>query len=516
VQPLILPATMCFVLLLLVLAVWPSVVFGTTVYVDLTVDICRYEEHVSFNARCYNDKFQGPTITVKQGDTLKVTLRNNLGSETGDDEDNEVHWPNTTALHFHGLHASPAQDNILKTAGPGETVELEIYIEEDHYPGTHWYHAHYHGSSHYQVMGGLFGAFIIEPRNPYPQFIAEMNEILLVASNLKIWAWDNGEWLGYYQYWDGIGDEIDLDLVLDTSKYNNTFVFNGKYQPSIDIAVNEWNWLRVINAGNGLMLPIRFNSTFCEHYVIGVDGVFLDEPISNLAYYVLSGSRFDFAVRCTELGNHSVQFFKDPDNVWLYYGVDSADKALLLNLQALRVHEGASLPLEKYEAPEKPSYLDSLMEVPTEDIAGRFTVYSEWYDSDNDQFALNGEIWQGTTNSTIFTMELGKVYEITFTTQLAVHPIHIHTNNFQIINDTQVAWSQFDTFSVHYTGTWRDVIYSVFERNVTVRIRPDRYIGFIPIHCHYLIHSDRGMMREIEILPNTDDQLDEQEEAENS
>jgi FtsP/CotA-like multicopper oxidase with cupredoxin domain len=44
-----------------------------------------------------------------------------------------------------------------------------------------------------------------------------------------------------------------------------------------------------------------------------------------------------------------------------------------------------------------------------------------------------------------------------------------------------------------------DTIYSTFERNVTVRVKPDKFTGYALVHCHYVIHADRGMMAEIEL-----------------
>jgi FtsP/CotA-like multicopper oxidase with cupredoxin domain len=52
-----------------------------------------------------------------------------------------------------------------------------------------------------------------------------------------------------------------------------------------------------------------------------------------------------------------------------------------------------------------------------------------------------------------------------------------------------------------------DTIYSTFERNVTVRVRPDRFTGYALVHCHYVIHADRGMMAEIEIVESMDEEL---------
>ena len=38
-------------------------------------------------------------------------------------------------------------------------------IIPDHYPGTHWYHAHWHGSVSMQVIEGLVGALLVEREN---------------------------------------------------------------------------------------------------------------------------------------------------------------------------------------------------------------------------------------------------------------------------------------------------------------------------------------------------------------
>eukprot|EP00475_Leptophrys_vorax_P039526 TRINITY_DN7155_c1_g1_i1.p1 TRINITY_DN7155_c1_g1~~TRINITY_DN7155_c1_g1_i1.p1 ORF type:complete len:608 (+),score=137.74 TRINITY_DN7155_c1_g1_i1:22-1824(+) len=489
---------------------------GDSVFVNLTIDICRYKEHIAFNTRCYNGRYLGPTITVKQGDTLIIDFYNNLGDELPfEKEENELGWPNHTSLHIHGIHASPDEDNPFNVVAPGDHGVYMVHISDDHYPGTFWYHDHYHGSSAYHIFGGMHGAFIIEPKEPdnfYTLFIKEMREIVIVISNLKMYAWDNGDYHGFVEYYGYIGDQIDLDLEIDYSQYNNTFVINGKYQPKIDIAVGEWNWLRIINAGASITIPLRFNSSACEVHVIAVDGVFIETPIEQFAYYIFAGSRIDVAVRCFAFGSHQIQYWKDPDNIWIYNGVDSGDNQLLFTLEAVREHTKTALDISDYECPEKPEYLQDLREIPTEQIAGRFTIESTFVSVSDDHFGFNGDDWDGTGNSTLFSMELGKVYEITFTTDIAVHPIHIHVNHMQIINDTEVAWSVFDTHAMHTVGTWRDTVYSVFERNTTVRVRPTKYTGYALVHCHYVIHADRGMMAEIEITESTDDDDDGDEE----
>jgi FtsP/CotA-like multicopper oxidase with cupredoxin domain len=74
----------------------------------------------------------------------------------------------------------------------------------------------------------------------------------------------------------------------------------------------------------------------------------------------------------------------------------------------------------------------------------------------------------------------------------------------QIIRDEPVPYANFTTHPMHQLGTWRDTVYAVFERNVTVRVKPAKYTGYALIHCHYVVHADRGMMAEIKIEENSD------------
>jgi len=74
-----------------------------------------------------------------------------------------MHAPNKTNLHTHGLHIDPGVDTIFFEAGPGESLVYNYKLPLNHASGLHWYHAHRHGSSTMQIMGGLFGALIVDP-----------------------------------------------------------------------------------------------------------------------------------------------------------------------------------------------------------------------------------------------------------------------------------------------------------------------------------------------------------------
>ncbi|KIY01810.1 uncharacterized protein Z520_01948 [Fonsecaea multimorphosa CBS 102226] len=96
-----------------------------------------------------NGAFPGPTIEANWGDTIQVTVTNNIT----DPEEG-------TSLHWHGLlqTGTPYEDGVPGITqcpiAPGQTFTYSF--NADLY-GTSWYHAHYSA----QYADGVFGAMII-------------------------------------------------------------------------------------------------------------------------------------------------------------------------------------------------------------------------------------------------------------------------------------------------------------------------------------------------------------------
>jgi hypothetical protein len=156
-----------------------------------------HNDLVSFNTRsyCYDKdsarvcSFLGPTFELTPGDNFTLVLVNELGpNDAGDgmhrfcfelylacvydipdfatDEHammNKMHRPNTTNIHTHGLHVDPNVDNVYRLAPPGGSWTYRYKIPISHAPGLHWYHAHVHGSTAMQLMGGLAGTLVVKP-----------------------------------------------------------------------------------------------------------------------------------------------------------------------------------------------------------------------------------------------------------------------------------------------------------------------------------------------------------------
>ena len=106
---------------------------------------------IFFPAWTFNGQVPGPTIRATEGDRVRVTFRN-LGMH-----------PHT--IHFHGWHA-PAMDGALpgQEVQPGESFVYEFDAEPF---GLHLYHCHTVPLRRH-IHKGLYGAFIIDPREPRP------------------------------------------------------------------------------------------------------------------------------------------------------------------------------------------------------------------------------------------------------------------------------------------------------------------------------------------------------------
>src|SRR5688572_4650786 len=114
-----------------------------------------------FPAWTYNGQVPGPTIRATEGDRVRVTFRN-AGSH-----------PHT--MHFHGWHP-PEMDGALhgQEVQPGQTFVYEF--DADPF-GLHLYHCHTVPLKRH-IHKGLYGAFIIDPREPRPpadEFVMVMN-----------------------------------------------------------------------------------------------------------------------------------------------------------------------------------------------------------------------------------------------------------------------------------------------------------------------------------------------------
>jgi len=127
-----------------------AVLFGT----EFDLRIGETEVNLTGAARTaltINDSLPGPLLRWREGDTITLNVSNSL------DEDTSIHW--------HGILLPASMDGVpgLSFSGihPGQTYRYQFTVKQS---GTYWYHSH----SGFQEQRGVYGAIVIDSREPDP------------------------------------------------------------------------------------------------------------------------------------------------------------------------------------------------------------------------------------------------------------------------------------------------------------------------------------------------------------
>lgn len=493
------------------------------------------EGAVTFTTRAYHvsgsatPQFPGPTLRLTPGGTLRLTLKNELGPEsaaTSSAKMNQLHMVNTTNVHTHGLHVDPKIDSIFRKAEPGQTLEYELPIPASHAPGVHWYHSHSHGSSAMQIMGGLLGGIIVDD---VPAGLKAIPEVIVVVHHLKFESANTQNCGNQFPIFDPfkvysvdeMAAEGKSDLVADPVFANPAIkeflLVNGQYQPSLSMRPNEQKRLRIVIATGAETPYLEFEGPpVCTMAVIAFDGVYITGPPRVLTTVrMVPGQRVEIIVSCNAVGtynllsNHRLGTY--PKVTLMVFAITgtAAVPTAVGNLDAITV---------------RPAYLRDLRDAPA---ARSFDYhFSQGGKSGDVQTGCNYWLGEGSncaaglaSSSCRFRPFLGSrgldakalddgahvgtVGDIEtiriFGLGNEPHPVHIHVNHFQIISYVKNTNGQPLTDWME-VGDWRDTV-PALDGLLTVRTVLDTFSGEVVLHCHMLMHEDRGLMTTFLIEP---------------
>ena len=136
-----------------------------------------------FQGFAYNGIIPGPEIRVTQGDRVRILVTNELNQ--------------STTVHWHGLDVPNDQDGVpfltQPLITPGETYTYEFEVTN---AGSHMYHSH--NNSLEQVVGGLLGAFIVEPESPRDEPVVD-HDYTMILNDTMMGFTINGKSFPYTQ-----------------------------------------------------------------------------------------------------------------------------------------------------------------------------------------------------------------------------------------------------------------------------------------------------------------------------
>jgi len=221
-------------------------------------------------AWAYNGQMPGPEIRVREGELVRITLRNDL--------------PVGTTIHWHGVNLPPEMDGPVglnqAAVEPGEEFVYEFVATP---AGTRWYHSHADPTA--QIALGLYGSLIVEPREPKRTYDRDYTYIL------NEWDLELTPDVATGKAPRGVRDQILRGGELGT----DLFLMNGHAHESISpirLAEGERVLIRLINAGN---LPHAIHTHGHSFKIVATDGNDVPEGMALLKDTVLigPGERYD-------------------------------------------------------------------------------------------------------------------------------------------------------------------------------------------------------------------------------
>ena len=246
--------------------------------------------------------FVGPTIHVQPGDTIRVSFENNLG--TRPDEQAVL-----TNIHYHGLHVSPEKisDNIFRTFQPKPDKENPyasvVKLEPNQPVGTYWYHAHFHGISDGQVLGGMSGLIMIDGlKRLLPDDFKGVPERQITLRDVQI-SKDKAD--------DG-HDIIASDRSeIDPAPRQTFRMVNGQYKPKFTMPAGKYELWHLANVGADVYYKVGLakhgdNADLQSFFILAEDGLPVWEVVSKQDLLIPPGKRFDVLVRARAAGTYEL------------------------------------------------------------------------------------------------------------------------------------------------------------------------------------------------------------------
>ncbi|MEO7456926.1 MAG: copper oxidase [Gemmatimonadaceae bacterium] len=220
---------------------------------DITAKVVQWEVEPGrkVEAWTYNGVVPAPTIRVREGDRVRMIVKNEL--------------PESTGVHFHGVELPNDMDGVpyitQPPIKPGETFTYEFTVPNS---GSHMYHSHHNSAK--QVGLGLLGAFIVEPKDK------------------------SGE------------PKVDVDHVFILNDGAHGYTFNGKSFPATEpIVAKLGQKVRIRYMNEGMMIhPMHLHGM--HQTVIAKDGWPLSNPWKCDTLNIAPGERYDVIINCNNPG----------------------------------------------------------------------------------------------------------------------------------------------------------------------------------------------------------------------
>lgn len=427
---------------------------------------------ITVDAWTFNGSVPGAQIRVKQGETVKINLKNEL--------------PDPVSIHWHGIRVPNEMDGIpgvtQNAVQPGETFTYEFTVTD---PGTYMYHTHQEAVN--QMDKGLYGSFIVEPKEiTYDRdYTVMLDEWISNPENSNAMSgdmagMDHGNMSGMEHgegsaNHEGSGEGMGHDMSI-----YDVFTMNGKSGDAVEpLKVKEGETVRIRLANIGYMSH-SMHLHGHEFKVVAIDGQELNEPqeIKDQLISLAPGERYD------------IEFIADNPGEW--YLECHGDMAGTDGMKALVKYEGNS------KSTDQSNQSDSLPIFTFANYGGtkggEFTL-NQNYDVEytmelngnnmDNVFTINGKTFPNNEGLTVNEGNLVKVKLVNNSPEGVDHPMHLHGHFFQVLSKNGKP--------IEGSPIIKDTINLKPGDEYVVAFKADNPGNWL-FHCHDLHHATAGMV----------------------
>jgi FtsP/CotA-like multicopper oxidase with cupredoxin domain len=408
-------------------------------------------QHPATSVWAYNGSVPGPVLRFRQGDRLRIAVENALQVDT------TVHW--------HGIRLPNAMDGVPHVTQAPIAARGGSFVYEFGLPdaGTYWYHPHV--ASSVQVARGLYGALIVEEREP-PQVDRDLVWVL------SDWRLDRQA-----RMLEDFGSAMDSS---HAGRIGNTVTVNGQILESFSVRAGERIRLRLINASTARIFGLAFEGH--APWVIAHDGQPVSPHPPESDRVVLGpGMRADLILDCAGAPGSSHRVVDD------FYRRRS--------YRLLHLEYSAEAPIRLSFAPPPaltPNPLAALQleGAPRHRIAfggGAMGAMPSQREHRGLFWTVNGKpvSEHAHHDGPLLSFALGRTYVMELVNQTSWHhPIHLHGHVFRVLSRNGKPVTP---------PRWADTALLDPDSRTEIALVADNP-GDWMLHCHVLEHQASGMM----------------------
>lgn len=425
----------------------------------------------------YNtNKYLGPTLILKRGTNVTITVNNQIGD--------------TTTVHWHGLHVPSKWDGgphtpILKNG----TWNPQFTVMDN--AATYWYHPHLHMKTALQAIKGAAGLIIVR------------DSIESALTLPRKYGTDDFPIIAQCQQYDSLNQAMSLGMQDSTLLVNGTRANYG-FSTYLNLPAQVVR-LRLLNASGERAFNFGFTANR-RFYQIASDGGLLNAPYDTTRIRLAPGERAEILLNLNGINGQSFYLMSYASE--LPMGVqggptmpmpsgppmDSPLNGIDFNIMKINVVAQTTNPVTTI-----PSVLTT--NTPYSEISAntkrtiRFTADSIMVM--DGPFYFNDSSFNMMRVDYVIPLNSVEIWTLVNKTMVA-HPFHLHDQQFYVLDRNGLPPAAEER-----------------GRKDVVLVAPDDSVRFITkfsdfadtaipymFHCHILMHEDDGMMGQFVVSPN--------------